>query len=760
MATADAEALPAGQQQEQHDHTHENGEICEQHRELPGFQQTLYFLLTFLSSRYTIIEHHDTSVRSELVFDLTILVPKASFGSQASSSGATKFDRDDIDCYVALFLPSSGADILRDIRQTVADSPEGFWLGVHSFDRVKLQEIPAEKEGNEPTLAIVPGESSQVFSDSVDLAKVFEGDEYSDHEVRRALRVVPGRWFFPSDYRSGSVAELTSPCTVPYTDLEARSHVLRLRDTILGFNVALQGRQAYSPAPADPNALAIGAGHALYPILRGPLAGENGETQDLQEAALPNGHDEVHINGTSSSKKGKGKGKAKPASAPPQAVLQAVSAKRKEPDTSSSWLFDSKDAMSIIAERSPQRPMSKAPFKTLQFSVWNPPPPHYRMKGHLIYLAVTTSEGEAIQITGAEQGFFINRSDNHHFDPLPKPASKNNANASQVYQSLYDLLSSVSKHFAVHRQQIVSDILPQAYDFHAGTAVTHCPAAAPWLISPPNASADAARSQIPYALTGSTNLETLPVARDWNEEQTAMRELPKVTNDDKLVRDRFGSRLLAEFQSAAARGIQCVVRGDVPALNALDTPDARSYLFHNILFTQALDSMDMMKHLGGNEAVRVSSSKDLQAMSLLANADLQGVHTICTAVIDYAGERWVAQSIPPGIFNRPAPEEAKPAEDGSVAQPTVVQPGLRSVYGPKDTEKPLEGYVADPTFAKLAEKVAQRFHLAKHTVADKYGKETELWLPADVHGVAAADGRSYVIDLCELTRSTNVRSFR
>lgn len=517
---------------------------------------------------------------------------------------------------------------------------------------------------------------------------------------------------------------------------------------MLGHNVALQSRMPYKPAPTDPNALTINAGQPIYPIIRGPIFEDSVHMNGREEPGI-NGHDGPHVNGTSSaSKKAKGKGKAKVVQSAPKAVVQAVNGKKPEADTSSAWLSDPSDSLAIMNGRKLQHPSSTHPFRTLQFSAWNPPPPQYRMKGHFLYLSATTVEGENLHITACERGFYVNRSDNHHFDPLPRQPTKNSPNASQVYQSLYDLFAKVSPQFAAQRQQIVTDVLPNPLDFHAGTAVSHCVAAAPWLVSPPDVTADAIRSQIPYALTGSTNLEALPVARDWNEEHTAMRELPQKTNDDRLVRDRFGSRLLADFQSAALRGVQAIARGDLPCLNTTDSQEARSYLFHNILFTQALDSMDMMKLLGGDEAVHVSSSKDLQAVTLLSNADVSGVHTICTAVVDYAGERWVAQSIPPGIFNRAPPEEAKSDADLETADAVPVQPGLRSVYGPKDTEKPLDGYVAEEAFAKLAENIAKQFRLAKHTVADTHGKETELWLPADVHGVAAADGRSYVIDLC------------
>ena len=294
-------------------------------------------------------------------------------------------------------------------------------------------------------------------------------------------------------------------------------------------------------------------------------------------------------------------------------------------------------------------------------------------------------------------------------------------------------------------------------DIFASIAVTNCPPAAPWLVEPEQVVPDSSRSQLSYLLTGSTGWDTMPVARDWNEECTAMRELPKSTNDERLVRDRFAARLSAEFQTAAARGVQVIARGDVAPLNAMESIDSRSYLFHNILFTQAQDSIDLLKHAGGDEAARVSAAKDLQAATLVCSADIPSVHTIATAVIDYAGERWVAQAIPPGIFNRAPPAVAQP-EAGAAAEEKKgekkpaepIQTGLRAVYGPRDTDKPADGYVADESFAPLAKQIAQNFHLAKHTVTDTKDRKTELWTPADMHGVQAADGRSYVIDLCKL----------
>ena len=294
--------------------------------------------------------------------------------------------------------------------------------------------------------------------------------------------------------------------------------------------------------------------------------------------------------------------------------------------------------------------------------------------------------------------------------------------------------------------------------------------AAPWLVDSPDTKADGARSQLAYLYTGCGNADSLPVARDWNEELTSMRELPRETNDDRLVRDRFASRFFSEFQLAATRAAVSIGRGDVPCLNAMETAEAKSYLVNNILFTQAQDSVDAFAHLGGDEAARVTAAKDLWAAKLLNDADIPNLHPIATTVVDYAGERWVAQAIPPGIFNRAlddstegvgtsttgisSEKQLRPTgdEDGKKAESRPAGPvpgGLRAVYGPANTDKPNEGYVANPVFEPLAEKIANHFHLAKHTVTDTKGRHTQLWTAADMHGIIAADGRAYVIDLCE-----------
>lgn len=76
---------------------------------------------------------------------------------------------------------------------------------------------------------------------------------------------------------------------------------------------------------------------------------------------------------------------------------------------------------SIIPEAAESAPKT---VKSIALSSWNPPPCHLRQRGHLLYLVATTMEGEQIQITAHVTGFFVNKSSNAKFDPFPRPAPK------------------------------------------------------------------------------------------------------------------------------------------------------------------------------------------------------------------------------------------------------------------------------------------------------------------------------------------------
>jgi protein TIF31 len=85
-------------------------------------------------------------------------------------------------------------------------------------------------------------------------------------------------------------------------------------------------------------------------------------------------------------------------------------------------------------------------IRSIAVSPWNPPPYHLRSKGHLLYLVVTTNENEQHHITAHVSGFYVNKSSNASFDPFPRQAPKAKQ-AHSLLKLLEDLSPSFRKTF-------------------------------------------------------------------------------------------------------------------------------------------------------------------------------------------------------------------------------------------------------------------------------------------------------------------------
>ena len=457
----------------------------------------------------------------------------------------------------------------------------------------------------------------------------------------------------------------------PYTEREARNHVVRIRDLI-----GAAGDRA----------------HALHGISAGLTLHDQVAAAADDGAPHPNGAD----------------GSASPAS---DAPLDA------------GYDFDAPPSVHVIT---PQRtdPAPKT-VKSLSVSPWNPPPHPLRLKGHLLYLQVTTNEGEQFQITSHVSGFFVNRSSNSKFDPFPRPAPKNAA-----AHSLLTLISKLSPSFNSSFRSLQE--FNSSRDILANLQITNTLPACPWLVKPSEATpsahtADVARTQETYLLGGVDLAETL---RDWNEEFQSTRELPTATVQDRLFRERLTSKLHADFLESAVRGAQLVARGELGALNPTEAPDAQIFVHHNVFLSLGADGVGIFGADGGDAAARVAVGRDAGGVRLVNQLDLDGLFTPGTAIVDYLGQRVVCQSIVPGIF-KPRDAGDHQVEYGGVEGKDVVASSAAFV----------------PAFRRLAE----AFRIKRHAVWDKDGAKHELEASVETKGLLGTDGRKYVLDLYRLT---------
>lgn len=214
------------------------------------------------------------------------------------------------------------------------------------------------------------------------------------------------------------------------------------------------------------------------------------------------------------------------------------------------------------------------------------------------------------------------------------------------------------------------------------------------------------------------------------------------------------------------------------------------WLLSNIFVTRAIDCIDIYSHIGGDAAAWISHAKDAAGVRLLNKVDVDGVHLLGHTVVDWGGERWVCQSMLPGIFSRRAGEdqvdedEAKAVEGikgedekekedwvkvsdsptKSVKSDTSAKEDETMVAkDDKEEELPENPLIIygvdserssvlhwDPTTHKVMARIASAFKLASHKVKDGQGVEREFYASSEVKALRGTDGRRYLLDLPRL----------
>ncbi len=404
-------------------------------------------------------------------------------------------------------------------------------------------------------------------------------------------------------------------------------HVQRLRDLLSG-------------GAADPSAIGVDAALSVQDAVRNPEEWQHDSSRQ-------------NANGRNASKKGT------------DATAEAASTESQLPfiDWAGWPAVTAIDLIPAVARRPRQLPLC---LRQLSLASWNPPPQHCKLNGHLLYLQVGTLEGEVIFITASTHGFYVNKSSGARFDPSPRASGQDFASC-----SLFDLLCGFSPLFLASFARLFNDPL-SSRDYFSAVPVTNSLPAIPWLARQHPHNPDPLRSQAAFLLTGASSADTLEGTRDWNDELQSARELPRTTLPERLMRDRVLNRIYSEFTQAAARAIPKVAAGEVQAMNPMDKRDAQMFIVNNLFISKGADGVDLYPHMGGDEAAHVAVGKDIQGVKTLNSLDVSGLCLLGTIVVDWKGERWVAQSVVPGLFRRRDDADAE-LEDGDANKAQEVE---------------------------------------------------------------------------------------
>lgn len=370
-------------------------------------------------------------------------------------------------------------------------------------------------------------------------------------------------------------------------------------------------------------------------------------------------------------------------------------------------------------------PPNRKGVKQLSYSGWNPSRGNRRLQGDLFYLDVETLEGESVVVTAWTHGFFVNSTKGTTFNPAPS------ANPCRAH-SLVDLLRELSPKF----KETFAAVVNQQFESHPYELLSVPFPVTPWVRLAESAEYDAGRSEEVLLNSCEVDFFVQGQQRDWNEDLQMCRDSPHTSPLERIARERNMFRVHVEFIEAAVKGAVAVVDGCVPPINATDDKKAHMYIYNNIFYSYSVDSRDIFKEYGGDEAAYKSASNDLLGLRLFNKADVDGLYTLATAVINYRGYRIIGQSIIAGLFS-----SLMQQDENSTA------PSIQIIYGSLEGED----IAADPDFHELVSKAAKSLYLKPHNVLSKKGEEVTLASHANIKGIRGTDGRKYVLDLVRVT---------
>nr|XP_026693476.1 clustered mitochondria protein homolog isoform X1 [Ciona intestinalis] len=367
----------------------------------------------------------------------------------------------------------------------------------------------------------------------------------------------------------------------------------------------------------------------------------------------------------------------------------------------------------------PMHPVLKEPklnvcLKVLTMSMWNPPPGNRKLHGDLLYLYAVTSEQKRFHITASSRGFYVNQSDMETFNPKP-------IQGAHVFHCLIDLLSNISPVF----KRNFTALNKKRFGRHPYERIATPFQVQSWSAPALEHNVDLVRAEDSY----SSRLlfeEHIPgqQTRDWNEELSSTRELPKTTLPERLLRERAMFKVHSDFVAAATRGAMMVIDGNVMAINPGDAKNMRMYIWNNIFFSLGFDVRDHYKNFGGNHAAFYAPCCDLNGVKAYGMLDTEGLYTLGTVVVDYRGFRVTAQSIIPGILER--------EQEHSV------------VYGSIDFGKTAQTH---EKYVELLEKTTKQLHVFPHCIKSEEKGSVKLYSSLECKGIIGNDQRHYILDL-------------
>ncbi|KAF2718259.1 hypothetical protein K431DRAFT_138005 [Polychaeton citri CBS 116435] len=406
--------------------------------------------------------------------------------------------------------------------------------------------------------------------------------------------------------------------------------------------------------------------------------------------------------------------------------------------------------------------------KGLSLSAWNHPPQHLRMRGHLLYLTIQTLEGEVFHVTSHVKGFYVNSSSSERFNPSPKSAPKTGSahsllvllpQISPAFSTAFRQLQEFNGQRDPLTSYQLSNSMPAApWLVSQQSASKHqvdlTRTQEAFLLSGAD-SQDSLRDwneelastrELPTATIQDRIFRerlTAKLYSEFNEQAVkgavlvARGEVQSLNPTENTEAQIFVSGNVFYSYGADGVGTFAAEGGDEAARVAVGK-DVRGVRTVNQLLLGA--SSTPTEGEDGKEPKKEG---------------IQDLHTAGTVIVDYMGRRVVGQSIIPGIF-RQRPEGEPTIDYGGVrAEPLPVGAASNDVTDKQagDGQEPtgFDSIAQHASFKDPFAQLSKALHVKPHAAHDKDGNRYDLEASVETKGLLGTDGRKYILDLYRTT---------
>lgn len=365
-------------------------------------------------------------------------------------------------------------------------------------------------------------------------------------------------------------------------------------------------------------------------------------------------------------------------------------------------------------------------LRSLSLSAYNPVPPSYRSKGHLLYLQAVSLEGETFHITATPSGFYVNKSSASRFDPVPKDLDSDGK--CQTKHTLFDLLSLHSKKLVGHVEAFekkLKEYYPISYIKPVNSFLHK-----PWMTSTsPTYNGDYLRLQL-----DSLSFET---ERNFNDEFQAIKDLSSTTLQSRLDSEKLLAKIINEFTVAATQGSMSIFYDDFVAMNPDALKEEQIFLKDNIFYSFVTDVNGAFASRGGYEAAIAASNQDLRTINLLNRLGTQEIRYLLSTIVEFAGRRILAQTPVPGLLSTMGTKLVEENGENIVEDlpnDITINYGFDESTGKVITNEEFDG--------AIQKEIGKVFHLKTHKVDD-----SQITLSSQSKGIIGFDKRKYILDL-------------